>query len=100
MDKVNFKKELAELYNPKNTEWQQVDVPTMTFLMVDGKGDPNISPEYSNALEALYSVAYAIKLMSRKRWAGTTSSRRWRACGPPMIPPSSLRPTRANTNGQ
>jgi hypothetical protein len=21
MDKVNFKKDLAELYNPKNTEW-------------------------------------------------------------------------------
>jgi hypothetical protein len=87
MDKVNFKKDLAELYNPKNTEWEQVEVPAMTFLMVDGKGDPNTSREYGDALEALYRIAYAIKLMSRKRWAETMLSRRWRACGPPMILP-------------
>jgi hypothetical protein len=38
MDKVNFKKELAHLYNPKNIEWQLVRVPTMNFVMVDGRG--------------------------------------------------------------
>jgi hypothetical protein len=38
MDKVNFKKELAQLYNPTNTDWQLVRVPTMNFLMVDEKG--------------------------------------------------------------
>jgi hypothetical protein len=66
MDKVNFKKDLAELYNPKNTEWELVEVPAMIFLMADGKGDPNTSKDYSDALEALYNIAYAIKLMSRK----------------------------------
>jgi hypothetical protein len=41
MGKLDFKKELAELYNPKNRDWEVVDVPAMNFLMVDGKGDPN-----------------------------------------------------------
>jgi hypothetical protein len=66
MDKVNFKKDLAQLYNPKNTEWEMVEVPTMNFLMVDGRGDPNTAKDYRDAVEALYSIAYAIKLMSRK----------------------------------
>jgi hypothetical protein len=66
MDKTNFKKDLAGLYNPKNTDWQLVKVPAMSFLMIDGKGNPNTAKEYSDAVEALYSVAYAIKLASRK----------------------------------
>jgi hypothetical protein len=66
MDKIDFKKELASLYNPKNTDWEFVRVPAMNFVMVDGKGDPNSDPDYRDAVEALYSVAYAIKLMSRK----------------------------------
>jgi hypothetical protein len=66
MDKVNFKKELAHLYNPKNTEWQLVRVPTMNFLMVDGKGDPNTAQDYNDAVEALYGAAYSIKLLSRR----------------------------------
>jgi hypothetical protein len=41
-------------------------VPTMNFLMVDGKGDPNTAQDYSDAVEALYSAAYAIKLLSRR----------------------------------
>ena len=65
MDKVNFKKELAHLYNPKNIEWQLVRVPTMNFL-IDGKGDPNTAPDYADAVEALYGVSYAIKLLSRR----------------------------------
>jgi hypothetical protein len=47
MDKVNFKKELAHLYNRKNVEWQLLRVPTMNFVMVDGRGDPNTAQDYS-----------------------------------------------------
>jgi hypothetical protein len=39
MEKLDFKKELAELYNPKNRDWELIEVPAMNFLMVDGKGD-------------------------------------------------------------
>lgn len=66
MDKVNFKKDMAGRYNPKNTEWDLVDIPAMNFLMADGKGNPNTAKSYRDAVEALYSVAYAIKLLSRK----------------------------------
>jgi hypothetical protein len=33
--------------------------------MVDGHGDPNTAPEYGQALEALYAVAYKLKFMSK-----------------------------------
>lgn len=66
MEKIDFKKELAALYNPKNTEFELVEVPRMNFLMVDGKGDPNTAKDYGDAVEALYSVAYALKFMSKK----------------------------------
>lgn len=31
MEKLDFKKELAELYNPKNSDWEVVDVPATNF---------------------------------------------------------------------
>jgi hypothetical protein len=65
--RVDFKKELAQLYAPKNKDWELVEVPVMNFLMVDGRGDPNTARDYSDAVEALYALAYAIKFLSRKR---------------------------------
>ena len=64
MSKVDFKKELKELYFPPK-KFVIVDVPEMQFLMVDGHGDPNVTQEYQDALEALYAVAYKIKFMSK-----------------------------------
>ncbi|CAM3890723.1 GyrI-like domain-containing protein [Kibdelosporangium persicum] len=37
-----------------------IEVPSLPYLMVDGKGAPE-SPEYSNAVSALYAVAYAVR---------------------------------------
>lgn len=37
----------------------------MKYLMVDGQGDPNTSPDYAAAIEALYSVSYTLKFMSK-----------------------------------
>jgi len=64
--KVDLKKELKHLYNPSAKEVSVVDIPSMNFLMVDGKGDPNNAPEYADALEALYTVSYAIKFKIKK----------------------------------
>jgi hypothetical protein len=33
----------------------------MNFLMVDGRGDPNTSLEYQQAIEVLYNLSYGIK---------------------------------------
>ena len=46
-----------------------VDVPEMNFLMVDGAGDPNTAQEYKDAVEALYSLSYALKFMMRREKA-------------------------------
>jgi len=61
MDKRDFKKELKHLYQPSAKEFSLVDVPPLNFLMIDGHGNPNTSPDYTAALEALYSLAYTIK---------------------------------------
>lgn len=57
----DFKKEFKDLYQPK-TSPSLVDVPEMTFIMVDGKGDPNTSLEYKEAVELLYGLSYTIKM--------------------------------------
>jgi hypothetical protein len=67
--KVDFKKEMKELYNPPSAKISVVDVPPMNFVMVDGVGDPNKSQEYQDAVEALYSISYAIKFMVKKEKA-------------------------------
>ena len=66
MAKIDFKKELKQLYNPSAREVTAVDVPAMNFLMIDGEGDPNTSPQYKAAVEALFSVSYALKFMIKK----------------------------------
>ncbi|MFA5003758.1 MAG: GyrI-like domain-containing protein [Candidatus Saccharimonadales bacterium] len=66
MDKVDYKKELQELYQAKPDKPVGVIVPPMNYLMIDGKGDPNTSQEYIDAIQALYPVAYAIKFMCKK----------------------------------
>jgi hypothetical protein len=44
--KVDLKKQLGHLYNPSVKEVVVVDVPDMQFLMIDGAGNPNTSPDY------------------------------------------------------
>ena len=65
MEKIDLKKQLKHLYNPPK-EFVFVDVPEMNFLMIDGKGNPNTAQEYRLAVEALYSVSYPLKFMSKK----------------------------------
>jgi len=61
----DYKKEYKEYYLPKNKP-QIVDIPSMNFVAVRGKGDPNEEGgEYKQALELLYGIAYTIK-MSKK----------------------------------
>jgi hypothetical protein len=66
MEKIDFKKELKHLFKPSTKQVELVDVPQMNFLMIDGRGDPNTSPEYQDAIEALYGLSYAIKFMVKK----------------------------------
>jgi hypothetical protein len=65
MDKIDLKKELKNLYNPSAKEVTVVDVPAMNFLLINGEGAPT-SPQYSEAIESLFNVAYTLKFMVKK----------------------------------
>ena len=65
MEILDLKKLHKPLFAAPAAEWVPVDVPELNFLMVDGHGDPNSVPEYSQALQWLYSVAYAIKFAAK-----------------------------------
>lgn len=66
MEKIDFKKARKDLYQPSAKEVVLVDVPAVHYLMVDGEGDPNTAQSYAEAVEALFSVAYAIKFVVKK----------------------------------
>ncbi len=65
MDKLDFKKSMKALFSPPAGRFSLVEVPRLQFLMIDGKGDPNVSPDYTRAVEWLFSVSYVLKFMSK-----------------------------------
>jgi hypothetical protein len=64
-DKVDFKKIMKPYWQPPVGEFVVVEVPRLSFLMVDGKGDPNIAEDYATALKWLYSMSYGLKFVSK-----------------------------------
>lgn len=64
-DKIDFKMTL-DSYRAPHGNFAIVDVPEMQYLMIDGHGDPNTAPAYSEALAALYPVAYKLKFASKR----------------------------------
>lgn len=61
----DYKKEYKEFYMPKNKPGI-VEIPSMNFIAVRGKGDPNTeNGEYKQAIGLLYAIAFTIK-MSKK----------------------------------
>jgi hypothetical protein len=58
---IDYKKIEKELYQPKTTP-SIIDVPEMTYIAVDGKGNPNTSEAYKTAIEILYGLTYSIKM--------------------------------------
>lgn len=70
MKKVDLKKELKTLYQPSSKAVAEIDVPALRFLMIDGEGDPNTSPAYTSAVEALFSVSYTAKFALKKSAKG------------------------------
>lgn len=65
VDKYDIKMAHKRLYSPPTTDFTRVEVPKLRYIAVDGQGDPNTSPVYANAVEALYGVAYSLKFASK-----------------------------------
>ena len=66
MDKYDVKIAHKTLYSPNSKDFSVVAVPELSYIAIDGHGDPNTSSEYAEAVEALYGVAYAVKFESKK----------------------------------
>lgn len=66
MKKLDLKKEYLSLYKASAKKFEIVTVPKLNYLMVDGRGDPNNSIQFQQAVEALYSVSYTLKFMVKK----------------------------------
>lgn len=62
--KTDFTREI-EAYRAVRGTCSLVQVPALTFLMIDGHGDPNTSAAYADALAALYPLAYRLKFLSK-----------------------------------
>ena len=61
----DYKKEYKEFYMPKNKP-SIVEVPSMNYIAVRGKGNPNAEDsEYKQSIGLLYGIAFTIK-MSKK----------------------------------
>jgi len=58
VEKVDYLKQFKHLYAQSARSPEIVDVPQMNFFMIDGKGDPNTSQEFAEAVEALFSLSY------------------------------------------
>jgi hypothetical protein len=58
----DYKKEYKEFYLPPSKPLI-IEVPSMNFIAVRGKGNPNETDgEYQQAVELLYGIAYTIKM--------------------------------------
>ena len=57
---IELRHDVQRLYRARQTP-ELVDVPELGFLMIDGHGDPNTSPRYREAIQALFAVSYTVK---------------------------------------
>lgn len=64
MDKVDFKKTLPS-YRARHTFFDTIEVPALAYLMIDGHGDPNSSPDFTSAIETLFPLGCALKFFSK-----------------------------------
>jgi len=71
MKTLDLKKELKAYYQPSAKKPTILQVPRFQFTMIDGtieKGsEPGLSPDFAEATQALYGIAYTLKFMLKKR---------------------------------
>jgi hypothetical protein len=63
MKTIDLKKQLKPYYAQRRGVVSVIDIPAFTFLMVDGRGDPNTAESFTEACELLFSLSYTLKFM-------------------------------------
>lgn len=66
MEKLDLKKQYKSLYSGKAQVIQEIEIPPLNYLMIDGAGDPNNSVEFQEKVSHLYGLAYTVKFMIAK----------------------------------
>ena len=69
MKKLDLRKEFKSLLTPPAKNVVMVQVPRHQFLMIDGRGDPNISPLFQESIQALYALSFGLKFTLKKEKA-------------------------------
>lgn len=71
MEKLDLRKQYKWLYSPSAKKVEYVDVPSLLFVRVDGTVaagvGPSDSPDFKEAVAALYGISYTLKFMVKKR---------------------------------
>ncbi len=65
MKKIDLKKEFRHCYTAKKDP-VMVKVQPFNYISIDGKGDPNNSPEFQAAVSALFTASYTLKFIVKK----------------------------------
>ncbi|MDC7125355.1 MAG: GyrI-like domain-containing protein [Spirochaetales bacterium] len=65
-EKLDMKKTLKTFYTAKR-KVQLIDVPPVKYISFQGRGNPNTSQEYQDAMGVLFGMAYTIKFDCKKR---------------------------------
>ena len=65
--KLDFKTAMKAHFQPPIGRFAEINVPKLSFVMVDGAGNPNTSAAYRVALEWLYSTSYAMKFAAKEQ---------------------------------
>jgi hypothetical protein len=73
--KHEWRKEEKMVYLP-GTRPEFIDVPEFQYIVLNGKGNPN-SAFFSSCIEALYTLAYAIKMNLKKTHTPPKAYRDW-----------------------
>ena len=65
MNKIDFKKTEKYLYSGRVGRFDILEIPSIQYLMIDGRGNPNRTMSYGQAIAALYGLSYGIKFYSK-----------------------------------
>lgn len=65
MEKIDLKKEYKRAFTGKKDP-EIITIPTMRYVTVSGKGDPNTSEAFERAVAVIYGMAYTMKFESKK----------------------------------
>jgi hypothetical protein len=61
MASIDLKQVYREHYSARADAPVVIEVPSRPYLMIDGTGDPNTAPEYRDAVESVYPLAYGLR---------------------------------------